>query len=352
MNELHLSFEKAIARVASLTNEMFQVESITLSAHGPFDGQMFATWRGEQRVLEIYLKSSTTNASIAQLAVNKEKAGRKDWLLLTGNISPSVRKSLRELSINYLDAAGNCYLTLNDSVVLIEGQKQQKEISSPNRSRVFRKTGLKLILHVLELPNQFDATFRELAANASISLGSVQYIIDGLEDLGYIRRTSESEYRIIERERLLREWAESYDLVLRPGISRGRFKFVVPKEREEWSKTWFGHHAYWSGATAAFRNNMLAAAPSDLTMYSSISLRVLNNVFHVVPDKNGDLEVVQAFWDQEIDDAAELRAESSTLRDVQNAPLPVIYADLVRHGDPRLNEVAETLLEDYLTAHD
>ncbi|RZK30592.1 MAG: hypothetical protein EOO61_19075, partial [Hymenobacter sp.] len=131
-------------------------------------------------------------------------------VVVTSYISPVIGQELRKREIYYLDTVGNAFIKTTDSelFILIQGQRQPAEERSET-GRAFRRTGLRLLYHLLNDPELLQAPYRVLADKASLSLGSVSAVLHDLRQLGLLREEGDRR-RWLDAPQVLRRWVEGY----------------------------------------------------------------------------------------------------------------------------------------------
>ena len=134
---------------------------------------------------------------------------------------------------------------------------------------------------------------------------------------------------LVNRERLLQQWAEFYPRALRPRLALGRFR----AETLDWWKTIdpARYGAVLGGEPAGGRITEYLR-PATATFYAEkIDPRLLLDL-RLRPDAGGNVEIYRRFWTFAGDDAA-------------LAPAPLVYADLMATGDGRCIETAKMIFE-------
>jgi hypothetical protein len=146
---------------------------------------------------------------------------------------------------------------------------------------------------------------------------------------------------VVQQEKLIQEWVINYPIKLRPKLNRKRFK----ANRLDWWKNLdvARYNAEWGGEVTADKLiNFLK--PNFYTLYLhgkdvKMNLKKLIVENRLVPDPNGDVETLEAFWDFGDE---QLWPET--------VPILLVYADLMASYDPRNLETAK-LIYDKLINH-
>lgn len=216
---------------------------------------------------------------------------------------------------------------------MIEGKKK-KTPEKKNQSRAFQEVGLKLLLLLVSDPDSLQLSYRVLAEKTKISLGSVSNIFQELEDSGYILKTKRK--RVIKNtDVLLERWVIAYNEILKP---RGlRKKYRLANEESDLIYIQAEKYGfYWGGESAAnIITNYLKS--SNYTIYYDGELSTLVKDLKLIPDTNGNIEVYNIFWTQDI-----------KLKYPNTAPPLVVYADLMGTNNSRNIETAKMILDNGL----
>ena len=135
---------------------------------------------------------------------------------------------------------------------------------------------------------------------------------------------------------MIRAWVEAYPRELRPRLRPRRFRV----ETIDWWKTEdFGRLGMWLGGEPAAAVLTQYLRPQTVTLYGDAGLRELAARVRPVKDENGNLEVLDPFWEFE---------PEQPLPGRHLVPPLLVYADLVATADERNLETAEMVRERYL----
>jgi hypothetical protein len=259
-------------------------------------------------------------------------------LVVAPYVSDSVADLLRHMDIHYVDSVGNMYLRWPGGLLLdIRGHHRPAaprpaDLDKPLRA--FKPTGLKVLFTLLTEADLVTANYREIAAASGTSLGTVQWVLKELEQVGYV--DTATPVRQLHRVReLFDRWVSAYALDLHPRLTLGRFDAPDPKWWTSADVDLVADGALWGGETAAHRLHR-RLRPGRVVVYATAIPRrlVINHRLHKSAGE-GSVEIRERFWQ---------RPESSTDLTV---PTPLIYADLVSSAEPRQLEAAA-----YLREHD
>jgi hypothetical protein len=257
-------------------------------------------------------------------------------------------EELRKNDIEFMDMNGNIYLNLTDIYIFIAGKRSknttEESLSAPIKkysSKIFRFAGVKLIYALLTDPaldsnssgELLNATFRELAAAAEISLGSVAGIIPEMIKEGYIVEDNGNRL-LMNRKELFRKWLTGFHEY------RARWNVVnLESSDPQWWKNvnLEKTEIFWGGEPAAsiLTNGFLL--PEITTLYTKelINDFILQYDLRKV-DKGGNVQLI----------ALPPGRKSTTKKVCVNSLL--VYSDLIYSGDDRNREAANKIYELYL----
>jgi hypothetical protein len=101
-------------------------------------------------------------------------------------VNPSQADKLRQVGIEFFDTAGNASFQQKGLHVFIIGRKPQTAKSLGRPARAFNPTGSRLVFALLCQPGLKNQSYREMAKQADISLGAVNWIMNDLKSLGHL----------------------------------------------------------------------------------------------------------------------------------------------------------------------
>jgi hypothetical protein len=123
-------------------------------------------------------------------------------------ISDDGRKICEEEGIGFFDLSGNCFLAFNGTYIEVKGNPNR--YSSDRKLKSIFKGKSSRISHVLLINPNRSWTLRELAKEASLSVGQVFKVINRLEELDVILRQEQSGIRLTKPGGLLNAWRNEY----------------------------------------------------------------------------------------------------------------------------------------------
>lgn len=277
-----------------------------------------ATYRAE---LKRGLRRATLGATLHHLAQYGDRA-----LLVADYITPQMADELRSREVQFIDTAGNAFLNQPPLYVWVKGQRpRQTDVTRARAGRAFQAGGLQVIFTLLCKPETANLPYRKIAELAGVAHGTVGWVMGELPTLGFIAKFRHKR-RLVDAERLLKQWVISYAQTLRPKLLLGRY------ESESTGLGWVRdldvrrYQLLLGGEPAAARitGNL---RPGTATFYAGKFSKQILIDHHLMPDKKGNIEVLRRFWTFD--------GETSGM-----VPHVLVYADLLAIGDGRCLEAA------------
>ncbi|MFN8209257.1 MAG: type IV toxin-antitoxin system AbiEi family antitoxin [Bacteroidales bacterium] len=262
------------------------------------------------------------------------KKAHKNLIIIAETIYPNIREQLRARQINYLDTAGNLFICQGELFLYIEGRKTGKPIREPH-GRAFNKAGLKFIFHLLTEKDFLAGKYQAMAEKCETGIANIYYIINDLERQDFLCKGPDKTWVLQRREDLLREWVRHYEQKLKPAYWMGNYRFQRENDMKRWKELDLDFaQTKWGGEPAAdILTNYLD--PGVLTLYTREKRLDLIKKLRILPDDNGNIRMYNLILGEEA-------AETKTVH-----PL-IIYADLVNTLNPRTDELANMIYNEYL----
>ena len=267
-------------------------------------------------------------------------------LLIAPKLTDAAADKCKELGLNFIDLAGNAYVKEPRLFIFIKGQKQELHQNNPMNyfkgSKALTLTNLRMVFALLCNPEMLNTPYREIARVAGIALGAVGLGFNDLAARALTLGDGKKNNRVfIQQEKLIQEWVTNYPIKLRPKLKPQRFRTNNP----DWWRNLDvkNYNAQWGGEVAGDKlTNYLK--PNFYTLYMHVKdlKKNMNKLIvdnRLVPEPNGDVEVLEAFWN--FDTVYFLPDTVPTL---------LIYADLIASNDPRNLEAAK-MIYDRLIQH-
>lgn len=262
-------------------------------------------------------------------------------------IRPQLATHLRNCGIQYMDTAGNAFINSNNYHVVIVGQKplrktvDSKMIKTKVQSddektgKAFQPSGLKVIFSLLSDPALANTSLRNIVNQSGVSLGSVSAIQKDLLAHGYLQKI-DNMIELKNREQLITRWAEAFPYLIRNKMHLGQF---TADNIDWWTSVGDDMGIQLSGEVAAsLLSNYLQ--PKDGIVYTTkATLKNLMKTARLRQLKEGEqpsftVDVYEPFW----------AMESGTLM----APELIVYSDLLSNNNPRNEDAARRLYDEYL----
>jgi len=283
---------------------------------------------GREVVYTVELKRSLRPNVLGAVIHQVERLGEQG-LLVADYVTPPIADELRTRGVQFIDAAGNAYLDQPPLLVWIKGEKARATpTANEPTSRAFQASGLQVLFALLCHPEWASLPYRELARQAAVAHGTVGWVMAELPKLGYVTEMRGKRV-LVQRERLLQQWAEFYPRVLRPRLLLGRYRAETLTWWETVDPTAYG--AVLGGEPAGGRITRYLR-PATATFYAQkIEPRLLIDL-RLRSDPGGNVEIYRKFWTFVGVDAA-------------LAPEPLVYADLMATGDGRCIETAKMIYQ-------
>ena len=254
-------------------------------------------------------------------------------VLITRSLSNAMVSECRQLDVQFIDQAGNCYLRQPGLYAYVSGRRETVT-ESPAITRGLTPAALRLIFAILARPDILNSSIRKMAEVASISHGAVSGALATLEEMGFISSPRRGQRMLVAPQRWLDAWTEGYLGRLRPKLETIRMNSAIPlmsligqvnpRLREV---------ALGGEAAASYRH--LGLKPGTLSLYVDVGnppvLKQLVSELKLRRDPQGPVELVGMFWN------------TNELPSFPTVPDALIYADLIGMGDARTMEVAEKL---------
>jgi hypothetical protein len=279
------------------------------------------------------LTSHTLGSAIAALSETKKKY--PNVALVAAYVNPSQADKLRKLGIEFLDAAGNVFVHQKGLHVFVTGRKPQTSRALERPARAFNPTGSRLVFALLCQPGLENKSYRELAREAGISLGAVNWIMNDLKTLGHLSESTGRDKRLLNRKELLKRWVSAYPEQLRPKLIFGRYRTEHP--RDWWQEAQLPSEAFWGGE-AAGKLITRYLKPQTITIYAESNLPKLQAKYGLRRDSKGDIELLRKFW----------KFDEWDQKHRHVTPPLLTYADLLSTADERNLETAHLIYDQYI----
>jgi len=312
-----------------------QIKSLPDKAGIEADAALRITVGKEKHDLLVEIKHELRQPQIPAILA---KIGRdkESWLLVSKYIPQPIKKQLKEQNINYLEAAGNCFIHAGGLFIYINDQPVTAARQTAT-AKIWKQTGLKFLFVIISNPNLLNTPYRTIADAADIALGNIGPLMQELEQTSYIKK-KQDKWTLNNKEALVQRWIELYHVLLKPKYQLGRFRLLLPAMQQQW-KTFKTESFCWGGEPAAeLLTNF--SQPEFFTIYTNTGQAKLVKELQLVPDVAGNIELVEKFWNY-------------IATEEENAPIHIVppllvYADLMATNDSRNWEVAARVKSKFL----
>ena len=258
-----------------------------------------------------------------------EHAG-PNTLLICNGLSKFLLEQCQQNSLNVIDSFGNVSIQADHVMIWAQQTKAIEDTPQPtniSRNSLMSEGVCKLLFTLAAAPHSIKSTYRELADMANISLGMVS---KALKLLAEAKVVSIKPKRILDKERLIQLWLDSYRMTLRKSL--GGIRVTYPTS---WQNISLEQDDKWGGEVAAEQLTAYLNA-HDWQLFTHIPLQKKLAQLKCRPDAEGNLWLVPAFW-----------GKSLKWSDRTQALLAI--AELEASLDSRNHETARMLHEQYLS---
>ena len=163
--------------------------------------------QGQPYLLEA--RPKLAHDTVAQL-LHLTEAGAQAVVLVAPYIPDALGRILQRMGIQYLDTAGNAYLRdpAAERLILIRGQRQPL-LGKQVQHRAFQPAGVQLLYQLLRDPALLQASYRMLADQARVALGSVSVLLRSVQQLELLRDEG-GKRRWNDPAQVLHRWVAAY----------------------------------------------------------------------------------------------------------------------------------------------
>lgn len=324
------------------------IERTDLDRREGFDGRIVLNGRPPVRLLVIarrnrrLVREQVHHVVLAARALADRFPQRA--ILLAPWIEDSLAQELREAGIFYADLEGNMYLDLERPRIHLEiaGRRPSAPLKS-DPGRLIEASGLKVLHRLLTQPETPLNTYRRLAEESGVALGTVGVVMRELRIAGHLRKDKGDRWTLHDRAALVDLFVRGYALKLRPACLLGRYRHR--EQRADRLRDALAARLARAGLPYALTG---ASAAEVLTRHlhadavalyvTTAGLDALKNEPMLVDGDHGQLVLLNRFAPT-VDDPQKAPGRALRLA----TPL-LVYAELLRDGRPREVETARLLL--------
>lgn len=277
-----------------------------------------------QTVLNVCLQSWAPQQNFSAL-LKRLKSVSGEAILLADFINPVMAEKLREKSIQFVDCSANMLLHRQGLDVFQQGNADVRLSQKRVRGRVFNPAGLRLLYAFFTRPELLNVSYRSIASEVGVALGSIGPVFDELLHSGYLAEQDDGKY-LLNKKRLFERWVDAYLEKLRPRQLQGSYRSLA----NDWWKSVkiTDYDMQWGGEVVIARQTPFLL-PDTITIYSQHdNIEPLLTNCPLQPDGEGDVIIYRAFW--------------PNVTGEENVKPMIAYADLLDSVDPANWEVAKT----------
>ena len=280
----------------------------------------------------VEVKANVTKAEKLLVMMRKGEFAHP-LLLVAKYINRQMADELKLNGIEFIDTAGNVFINQPPLYFFVKGNKPDI-VKAPPIKRTFKPAGLRVIYAFLCNPGLENKTYREIAAETGVALGTVDWIMKELKELGFLLDMGKRGQRLIQKQNLLQRWVIAYPEQLRPKLTLGRFR----GQYEWWRQKTLDHlKAQWGGEVAAAKLTQYLQ-PQIITIYTMPQeLNQLLTENRLRKDQTGDVEILEKFWKP-----PEIWKHEDLVHPI------LIYADLLATGNERNIETAKMIYDQHI----
>jgi hypothetical protein len=265
-------------------------------------------------------------------------------MLLADYIAPALAHRLEEEDVDYVDAAGNLLIRKPGRLYLFKSGAKPPRLREQTPARLPTRSGLQVLFVLLQEPAAARLSYREVAAQSGVALGSVAGTMAELKRTGHLVRRRDG-WQLVGRRAMLELWVSGYSDRLRPKLVLGRFQ---PPE-SDLTET-LAHVA--DAATArqleyAVTGGVAADALThhyrgeQLALFVSAAPRDLLQALRWLPSGRGPVTLLRHF-------GPAVAGKQTGPRGMVLAQPLLVYAELLHDGTERAREAAQELYDQHL----
>ena len=193
------------------------------------------------------IKATITKTQKLLLLLNKEEL-LYPIFLIARHVNAEMAEELRQNGLEFIDTAGNTFINQPPVYIFIKGNRPTGPIGQVPVKRAFKAAGLKIIFGFICDPGLEKKTYREIVTATGVALGTVDWIMKELKELGFLIDMGKRGLKLTQKETLLQRWVTAYPEQLRPKQILGRYR----GEHGWWQQKRLDPlRAQWSGEVAA-----------------------------------------------------------------------------------------------------
>ena len=257
----------------------------------------------------------------------------KNVLIVAQYITPRAKNLLKKAGINYLDKAGNIYLSIDNIYIHIE-RRPNSPPSEKRKNRAFTKAGGCVIFQFLVDPDAVNLRYREIAQRAGVSLGTIPKVIEGLKEEGFVVQMDKHNLKLTKYQELLKRWVPILKDRILPGYELLRCQPSKLSLLEFANTVELKHGTKWGGEQGA---QLLTRylRPEQLSIFTELQKNSLVREYRLKPLEEGPIQVYRKFWHYP-------NTEEQHVHPV------LIYGQLMASGKTRNIETAQMIFDEQI----
>ncbi len=279
------------------------------------------------------IKGTIAKATLGYVA-EQIRRFEKPGILVTRHVTPQMAERLRALNAAFIDTAGNAYINDPPIFIYIIGRKLKGIPPRNITGRAFRPTGLKVVFALLCQPELVKAPYRDIVKKTNVAQGTVGWVLHDLRQQNYLVDRGKYGRKLINVEKLLNTWIETYTRELRPKLYIGKY---ATKKAGWWKNIDWRKTNTFLGAEPAAAILTDYLKPETITVYGPEDINQLLLTHHLKKAPNGNVEILKKFWEfyypWNYDGIA---------------PPLLVYADLIATANDRNIETARIIYDKFI----
>lgn len=279
------------------------------------------------------------------LAAGQRQQGKQiRRMLFADYIAPGLAQRLEEAEVDYVDAAGNLLIRKPGRLYLFKSGAKPPRLREQTPARLSTRSGLQVVLVLLQEPSATGLSYRELATQSGVALGSVAGIMAELKRKGHLVRRRDG-WQLVRRHALFDLWVSGYSQRLRPALVLGRFQPPESDLTETLARV--ADAAAARQLEYAVTGGVAADAlihhyrGEQLTLFVSAWSRDLLQALRWLPSERGPVTLLRYF-------GPAVAGQRTGPRGTVVAQPLLVYAELLHDGSERAREAARELHEQHL----
>lgn len=279
---------------------------------------------------------STVNSSVIGFMLHHKNDFPHAQLLVSNYINPVMAEILKDNDINFIDTAGNAYINAYPVFIFVKGNKEKKLQAASFKGKAFTQSGLKMIYALLCDRKLLNRSYRDIARESGIALGTVGQVIDNLKKQGFVIDMGSRGKKLTNSKALFDRWCMDYSEKLKPKLFLGTF--AGP---DDFCKQFHleSDQGQWGGEVAAFKLTNYLKPENAIIYVKEEKFRDIVIQNRLKRDEKGNIEIFKIFW---------------TIDGKEEQPIVhpfMIYADLLEINNQRTIETAKVIYDQNIAQH-